>query len=268
MIGDELGGDGREQDLTVVGLTAKPHCEVQRRTVVVSPAAIRRARVEREARPDLQPSRPLLVAHRTDRGDHRRDRSESRLEHGDGRVALSYRLDQAATVMGHAVGDQLIVAHERHRHRGGAALPLRGGARDVRYAEGDDPGGERLGPAGPQPLDQFAGRGRTARRVSREPEADRRLELLGLHPADSFPGRQHPARRRPREQRKRRRRQAVDVAGLGRVGVGGQLGRPVPERACAPVSLAGFEESPKSTSFTRPPVVRIRLEANVYPLTT
>ena len=46
-------------------------------------------------------------------------------------------------------------------------------------------------PAGPQPLDQLAGRLRPARGIRGQAEPDRGLELLGLRGVDALPGRQH-----------------------------------------------------------------------------
>ena len=93
------------------------------------------------------------------------------------------------------------------------------------------------------------------RRVGRQAAADRGLELLGLRGVDALPRRQHAGRRRAGEQREGRRGQRVDVARARRR----RRRRRARARGSPAVPLrrrerVGADDSPKSTSLTRPPL--------------
>jgi hypothetical protein len=187
--------------------------------------------VQREPDGYAQIAGPWLVRQRPCGGECRRDGAGCGVKHRQRRVALAHRLQQPPTVLRSAVGDHLVMTDERLGHRGRLGLPHRGRPLDVRHAERDHAGRKRLGPAGPQALDQLARRGRPARRVGGETQTQRSLELLGAVGIDPGPRRQNTGRRGPGEQRKRGRGQREHVAGPRRGTAGGQLRRPEAWRA-------------------------------------
>ena len=130
-----------------------------------------------------------------------------------------------------------------------------------------------VGSAAPQPLRSrsTSSPGVAGRRVGigRQADADRGLELLGLRGVDAVPRRQHARRRRRRSaartrwRRASRRRWRATARRRRRARARGSPACPLRRRGAS-----GAEDMPKSTSFTRPPLVRIRFAGLTSPWMT
>ena len=162
---DELGRHRGEEDLAAVCLLAEPGGEVDRRSEVVGPPTFRLAGVEAEAGGDRRGRRPVLGRQRT-RGRERAAASAAGAESNTDIVESPSPIDlrnrppcastQSAISSSCRTSASAIAA--------GSRLPHRDRALDVRHAERDDAGRQRLGPARPEAFDQLAGRGRPALR--------------------------------------------------------------------------------------------------------
>ena len=147
----------------------------------------------------------------------------------------------------HAVGDQLVVAHERLRHRRrigshSAVEPSMSDRQNVTTPVGS----AAAQPARSRSTSSPGVAGRRAGSVAM-PEPDRRLELLGLRRVDALPGGQDAGGRGAGEQRERGRGQRVDVARARRRAAGGELRRAVAGRA----ARAGAARSAPTTARSR-----------------
>ena len=187
MPGDQVGGHRGEQDLPAVCLAAQPGGQVDHGTDVAGSATVGLAGVEAEPRADAQVAGPSLRSERMRGRERAGHRCRGRVENRDGRISLTHRSNEPAPVDGHAVRDQLVMAHERLRHRRGPSLPHGGGVLDVRHAERDDAGRQRGSPARTQAFDQLSGRRRTPARIGGHPHTDGRLELVGLRRVHALP---------------------------------------------------------------------------------
>ena len=137
-VAHQLGGGVGDEHLPAGSDRPDPGGPVQGRAVVVAVALERLARVDRDPHLQAEPGRPRLgqdPAADVEGGEHGVARPR---EDGEGGVALALGLDQAAAGPGDHLGDELVVAGERVRHRVGLGLPQRRRALDVGEEERHD----------------------------------------------------------------------------------------------------------------------------------
>ena len=123
---DELRGDRGKKDLPAVRLAAELGRQVDRRPEIVGASALNLARVDAEPDCDVQAPRPGLGCQGAGGRERGVDRVPRGVERRDGGVPFADRLQEPSATALHAVGDQLVVPHERFRHRGRIGLPQRG----------------------------------------------------------------------------------------------------------------------------------------------
>ena len=210
------------------------------------------AGVQPESDLEVELARPCLVGQRFRRGECPLHGVRRRVEDRDGRVAFAHRLEEAAAVCFDGLRDQFVVANQRRCHGIRVLFPERGRPFDVGQAERHDAGRERFPPAGPQALDEFAGRLGSPGGIGGEAEADYLFEVGSLLLVDAVPRWQYTRRHRPGQQCERSGRERVDVACPRWRAACHQLGARYPgvpaRRHCA----SGTDDMPKSTSLTPP----------------
>jgi hypothetical protein len=138
LIGHQLRGRPRQQDLTA--LRQGPHTgrPVQRRPVVVPTALLSLPGMEGRPGGKRDAAKPHFSAQcklQRQRGLHRISRSS---EDREGRIPFPTALDEPAVVGRHCLGNQLLVTSQGGTHRHSVCLPQRRGPLDIGEQEGDD----------------------------------------------------------------------------------------------------------------------------------
>jgi hypothetical protein len=159
LVGHQLGGRPRQQDLAALPERPQPGRAVERLPEIVLVAQLGLAGVQGGPGRERDRFRPPLPVEGQLHGQGRGHRVAGPGEDRQGRVPLALGLDDPAAAGGHGRGDQLLVAGQGGAHGGAVTLPQRRGPLDVGEQEGQDALGELGGgrPMAPSTLTRRGG---------------------------------------------------------------------------------------------------------------
>lgn len=152
LVGHQLGGRPRQQDLAALRQRPQPRRPVQRLPVVVPTPELCLAGVHGRPGRKHDAARPALGTQRTLQRQGGRYRVTGAGKDRQGRVAFPPGLDEPATMGGHGLGDEFLVARQRGAHRHPVRIPQPGRPLDVGQQKRDDTLGRFTPLSGRRPL--------------------------------------------------------------------------------------------------------------------